>query len=134
MPNFTSPHTLGDFLKHEYSRDYCREVVSLAPSADGYAIGSVLGKNTSTGQYSLSPTTTITESVTDETGAQIALAVLLQDIPANESATEAVIIARGPVIVADSSLLLASDVDTDTEKQTKYAQLASVGIVVREQV
>lgn len=124
---FTSPDLLGELLKHEYSRETCREVVTLAASATGYRMGSVLGKVTATGNYGLSP-------ATGEDGSETACAVLLSDIEASESASEGVILARGPAIVADIKLVYDATVNTDALKKEKQAQLAVLGIVTREGV
>jgi len=124
---FTSPDLLGELLKHEYSRETCREVVTLADSATGYRMGSVLGKVTATGSYALSP-------ATGEDGSETACAVLLSDIDASDAATEAVILARGPAIVADIKLVYDASVNTDALKQEKQAQLAALGIATREAI
>ena len=122
---FTSPDLLGELLKHEYSRETCREVVTLAASATGYKMGSVLGKVAATGIYALSP-------ATGEDGSETACAVLLADVDgSNEAIPNAVVLARGPAIVADIKLVYDASVNTDALKQEKQAQLAAVGIATR---
>ncbi len=124
---FTSPDLLGELLKHEYSRETCREVVTLAASGTGYKMGNVLGKVTATGDYSLSP-------ATGEDGSETACAVLLSDIEASEAVSEGIILARGPAIVADIKLVYDASVNTEALKKEKQAQLAALGIVTREAV
>ncbi|GHV50518.1 hypothetical protein FACS1894168_1740 [Deltaproteobacteria bacterium] len=125
MPVLTAPGVLGDLLKREYDRDYCREDVELVPSADGYKAGAVLGKVTANGKYALS-------TATGTTGEETACAVLLQDVPAN--GVVGLILARGPAIVADTALVFHSTVNTDALKRAKQQQLAAFGIVVRKAV
>lgn len=125
---FTSPDLLGELLKHEYSRETCREVVTLAASATGYRMGSVLGKVTATGAYAMSP-------ATGEDGSETACAVLLSDIaPSTEAITGTVVLARGPAIVADIKLVYDASVTTDALKKEKQDQLAALGIATREEV
>ncbi len=125
---FTSPDLLGELLKHEYSRETCREVVTLAASETGYKMGSVLGKVSASGIYGLSP-------ATGEDGSETACAVLLSDVDAGETATPGVVVlARGPAIVADVKLVYDATVNTDALKKEKQKQLAAIGIVTREAV
>ena len=125
---FTSPDLLGELLKHEYSRETCREAVTLAASATGYKLGSVLGKATASGDYGLSP-------AAGEDGSETACAVLLSDVDASaEAIPGAVVLARGPAIVADIRLVYDASVNTDALKKEKQSQLAALGIVTREAV
>jgi hypothetical protein len=125
MAALTAPGVLGDLLKREYDRDYCREEVELVASAEGYKMGAVLGKVTANGKYAMSP-------ATGTTGGETACAVLLRDVPPN--GTQGLIVARGPVIVADTALVFHSSVNTDALKGAKHTQLAAFGIVVRQAV
>lgn len=124
---FVSPATLGDLVKREYDRDYTRETVTLKAGA-AYPMGAVLGRITATGAYALSPAT----STADIAGAEIACAVLLDDVPASTTDTQAVVLVRGPVIVADSALVFDPTVTDDAAKAIKHQQLAAHGIVVRQ--
>ena len=125
MAVLTAPGVLGDLLKREYDRDYCREDVALAASAEGYKMGAVLGKVTADGKYAMSP-------ATGSTGEETACAVLLLDVPPH--GTQGIIAARGPVIVADAALVFHPSVSADTLKNEKHQQLAAFGIVVRKAV
>ena len=129
MSVFTAPGVLGDLLKREYDRDYCREDVELVASTDGYRMGAVLGKVTANGKYALSPATAPSSG---STGEETACAVLLQDVPAG--GIRGLIAARGPVIVADKALVFDASVNTDALKSAKHLQLAAFGIVVRNAV
>lgn len=125
---FTSPKTLGEVLKHEYSRETCREVVTLVAKADGYPVGSVLGKVTASGKYKMA-------TATGTDGAEKAAAVLL--IAVDGSSTDisnVLVLVRGPAIVADTGLEWDASVNTDALKKAKHQQLADLGIAVREAV
>ena len=92
-----SPTTLGDLIKRESDPDYTRETVTLKAGA-AYPLGAVLGRITATGVYALSPAA----STTGIEGAEIASAVLLHAVSASDTDTQAVVLARGQVIVAEA--------------------------------
>ena len=121
-----SPSTLGDLIKRESDPDYTRETVTLKAGA-AYPLGAVLGRITATGVYALSPVT----STTGLEGAEIANAVLLHPVAASDTETQAVVLARGPVIVADRALAFDASVADATAQSLKHQQLAAHGIVVR---
>lgn len=121
MTTISAPATLGDVLKHEYSLDYCRDVITLKASS-GYALGSVLGCKAADGIYDLSP-------ATGDTGTEAACAVLLEAVPAGS--TSGLALVRGPAIVAESALVFTAGVNTEVLKKAKHHQLAECGIVVR---
>ena len=123
-----SPSTLGDLIKREFDSDYTREIVTLKAGA-AYPLGAVLGRITATGVYALSPAA----SSTGLEGAEIACAVLLHPVPASSTDTQAVVLARGPVIVADGALAFDASI-ADADRPLKHQQLAAHGIVVRAAV
>ena len=126
MTVLTSPATLGDLLKREFDPNYSRETVTLK-SGSAYPMGAVLGRVTATGVYAFSPAA----STTGSEGAEIACAVLVEAVDATAADPRAVVLARGPVIVADRALIFDTSV-ADTAAQTlKHQQLAAHGIVVR---
>jgi len=127
MPVLTKALTLGDLLKFELNASYCRETVTLK-SGTSYPLGAVLGKITASGKYRLSPATT----VTGDEGAETAIAVLLEAIDATAADKTGLIAARGPVILSKAALAFDASVDQAAEKTAKHAQLASLGLVVRE--
>lgn len=126
MPQiFTSPKTLGEVLKHEYSRETCREVVILAASETDYEIGTVLGKK-SDGKWA---------RCTVDSDPSTASGVLLEPKKASEAdIPDAVVIVRGPAIVADTGLEWDASINTPELKKQKHEQLAALGIAVREAV
>lgn len=121
-----APATLGDLVKRESDPDYTRESVTLKTGA-AYALGTVLGRITATGIYALSPAT----STAGSEGAEIASAVLLHPVAASDTDTQAVVLARGQVIVADRALVFDASVSDAAALSLKHQQLAAHGIVVR---
>lgn len=127
MTTLTMSPTLGDLLKFELNASYCRETVTLK-SGTNYALGSVLGKITASGKYRLSPAA---EVVGDE-GADVATAVLIEEVDATAADKTGLVVARGPTIVSKAALVFDASVDQASEKTAKYAQLAAVGLVARD--
>ena len=121
-----SPNTLGDLIKRESDPDYTRETVTLK-AGTAYPLGAVLGRVTATGIYALSSAA----STTGQEGAEIACAVLLHPVAASDTDTQAVVLARGRVIVADRALAFDASVTDAAAQSLKHQQLAAHGIVVR---
>ena len=121
-----SPATLGDLVKRESDPDYTRETVTLK-AGTAYPLGAVLGRITADGKYTFSPAA----STTGTEGAEIACAVLLHPVAASATDTQAVILARGQVIVADRALAFDATVTDAAALSLKHQQLAAHGIVVR---
>ena len=121
-----SPATLGDLVKRESDPDYTRESVTLKAST-AYPLGAVLGRITADGKYTFSPAA----STTGTEGAEIANAMLLHPVAASATDTQAVVLARGQVIVADRALAFDATVTDAAAQSLKHQQLAAHGIVVR---
>jgi hypothetical protein len=121
-----SPNTLGDLIKRESDPNYTRETVTLK-AGTAYPLGAVLGRVTATGIYALSSAA----STTGQEGAEIACAVLLHPVAASDTDTQAVVLARGQVIVADRALAFDASVTDPSAQSLKHQQLAAHGIVVR---
>ena len=121
-----SPLSLGDLVKRESDPDYTRESVTLKAST-AYPLGAVLGRITADGKYTFSPVA----STTGTEGAEIACTVLLHAVPASDTDTQAVVLARSQVIVADRALAFDASVADAAALSLKHQQLAAHGIVVR---
>jgi hypothetical protein len=121
-----SPATLGDLIKRESDPDYTRETVTLK-AGTAYPLGAVLGRITADGKYTFSPAV----STTGIEGAEIACAVLLHPVAVSDTDTQAVVLARGQVIVADRALVFDASVADAAALSLKHQQLAAHGIVVR---
>lgn len=109
----------------------CRESIVINDAAATLKVGAVLGKVTATGKYKLA-----TSGAAD--GSQTPVAVLIADglglskditLAANTD-TKAIVLARGPAIVADSALQLGTGITAAAAK----AALAAVGIIVETAV
>lgn len=109
----------------------CRESIVINDAAATLKVGAVLGKVTATGKYKLA-----TSAAAD--GSQTPVAVLIMDglglsrdiLLAANTDTKAIVLARGPVIVADAALQLGTGI---TAAAAKSALLA-VGIIVETAV
>jgi hypothetical protein len=126
MPVLTEQPSMGDVLKYEVNPNYTREVVTLLAGTP-YPVGSVLGKITASGKYTLSP-------ATGTDGSQVASAVLLYAVDATLADATGIVVARGPAIVSRAGLAYEATVDDGTKITAKLAQLAAVGIVARDGV
>jgi head decoration protein D len=119
------PKQSGSFLISEsnYLRSRDRAVIPALTGQLGF--GTVLGKITASGKYILS-----SDSASD--GSQIACAILWEDIDASGARDViAGIVARSAEVFV-GALTYDSSVDDDAKKAEKNAQLALVGIIVRE--
>ncbi|MGF6862509.1 hypothetical protein ABIE69_003097 [Rhodobacteraceae bacterium MBR-64] len=126
MPVLTEPPSTGDVLKYEVNPNYTREVITLLIGMP-YPVGSVLGKITASGKYTLSP-------ATGTDGSQVASAVLLYAVDATLADAVGIVVARGPAIVSRAGLAYEATVDDGTKIAAKLGQLAAVGIVARDGV
>lgn len=114
MATFTEPNRLSDVLKREYDPAYNRETVDFEQA--GHPLGTVVAFNTTSEKY-----VAYENGGTD--GAGTALGVLLEAV---EDEKQAVILARGPAVVASNTLI---GLDA-----TAQADLAALGIITREDI
>lgn len=124
MPVLTEPPSMGDVLKYEVNPNYTREVITLLQGLP-YPVGSVLGKITASGKYTLSP-------ATGADGSQVASVVLLYAVDATLADATGIVVARGPTIVSRAGLAYEGTVNDAAKITAKIAQLAAVGIVARD--
>jgi hypothetical protein len=124
MTVLRKPATTGDLLKYEVNSNFTRETVTLL-AGTAYPVGAVLGRVTASGKYKLA-----TSGGSD--GAQTAAAVLLYAVDASETDGLGIALARGPAIVARGLLSFDATVDDTAKIATKHSQLASLGIVPRD--
>jgi hypothetical protein len=124
MTVLRKPPTTGDLLKYEVNPNFTRETVTLL-AGTAYPVGAVLGRITASGKYKLA-----TSGGSD--GAQTAAAVLLYAVDASETDGIGIALARGPAIVARGLLSFDATVDDTAKIATKHGQLASLGIVPRD--
>ena len=126
MPVLTEPPSMGDVLTFEVNPNYTREVITLLQGLP-YPVGSVLGKITASGKYTLSP-------ATGADGSQVASAVLLYAVDATLADATGIVLARGPSVVSRAGLACDGTVDDGTKITAKLGQLAAVGIIARDGV
>ena len=126
MPVLTEPPSMGDVLKYEVNPNYTREVITLLQGLP-YPVGSVLGKITASGKYTLSP-------ATGADGSQVASVVLLYAVDATLADATGIVVARGPTIVSRAGLAYEGTVNDAAKITAKIAQLAAVGIIARDGV
>ena len=116
-------------VKHEYepASGICRESVVINDSANTLRVGAVLGVVTATGKYKLAKSAA-TDGSQNPAGILIADGLGLSgDIAlAGNTDTKALVLARGPVIVADAALQLG----TGTTLAAATAALKALGIIV----
>ena len=126
MPVLTEQPSMGDVLKYEVNPNYTREVITLLQGLP-YPVGSVLGKITASGKYTLSP-------ATGADGSQVASAVLLYAVDATLADAVGIVVARGPSIVSRAGLAYEGTVNDAAKITAKIGQLAAVGIIARDGV
>ena len=126
MPVLTEQPSMGDVLKYEVNPNYTREVITLLIGMP-YPVGSVLGKITASGKYTLSP-------ATGADGSQVASAVLLYAVDATLADAVGIVVARGPSIVSRAGLAYEGTVNDAAKITAKIGQLAAVGIIARDGV
>ena len=124
MSVLTQQPSMGDVLKYEVNPNYTRETVTLLQGMP-YPVGSVLGKITASGKYTLSP-------ATGADGSQVASAVLLYAVDATLADATGIVLARGPSIISRAGLAYDATVDDGTKITAKLGQLAAVGIIPRD--
>lgn len=126
MPVLTEPPSMGDVLKYEVNPNYTREVITLQLGLS-YPAGSVLGRITASGKYTLSP-------ATGADGSQTAVSVLLYPVNATLADAVGIVVTRGPAIVSRAALVYEATVNDAAKIAAKITQLAAVGIIARDGV
>ena len=116
------PHP-GGFLIWEVLRDYTRETVTLASGAGKLAPGTVLGRITTGGKY-----TVLTPGATN--GSQNAAGLLWGPADATDADASGVVIVRGPTIVNRHEIVWPEGI-TEAQTTTALTALAALGIIQR---
>ena len=123
MTTLTEGKHAGGFLVWEVLRDYTRETVSIASGAGKLEPGTVLGKITTGGKY-----TVLTPGASN--GSQSAAGILWAGVDATDSDAPGVVILRGPAIVNRHELVWPEGA-TETQINTATTALAALGIILR---
>jgi len=113
----------GGFLIWEVLRDYTRETITLVSGAGKLAPGTVLGKITSGGKY-----TVFTPGASN--GSQNAAGILWGQADATDADAPAVVLVRGPAIVNRHEIIWPEGI-TEGQTNTALATLATLGMIQR---
>lgn len=113
----------GGFLIWEVLRDYTRETVTLASGAGKIAPGTVLGRITTGGKYTI-----LTPGASN--GSQNAAGILWGPVDATDADAPGVVILRGPVIVNRHEIIWPEGA-TEAQITTATTALAALGIILR---
>jgi hypothetical protein len=100
---------LGDLLKYEIDRNFCRETVTVA-SGQNLKFGTVVGMKTATGEVKI---VSIASQETD--GSDEVVGIILEDVNATDGAKKAVTISIGAMVAYDS--LIFPEGATDAQKK-----------------
>jgi len=127
MTSLTNRIRAGGFIQSEANFARSRDQVIIHGGFTGAAVllaGTVLGKITSGGKYTISPDT-------GSDGSQTAVAILWDDVDPTLGDVVAAVVSRDAE-VRGADLAFDSSVGTDsTKRAAKATQLAAVGIIVR---
>ena len=123
MATLTEGKHPGGFLVWEVLRDYTRETVTLASGAGKLAPGTVLGKITTGGKF-----TVLTPGASN--GSQNAAGVLWGGADAADADAPGVVLVRGPALVNRHEITWP-EAATQAQITTATTALAALGIVLR---
>ncbi len=152
MSTIEEGKNIGEFLRYELDKNYCREVVTIVSGQNlksGTVVGLSSGKYTSALSAATTGTVTVTGgTVTSETADEVttttitdgaivissdelaASAILLEDCDASSGDKKAVVLKRS-ALVARAGLIFPISA-TSTEKAKYEEDLSRAGIIVRE--
>ena len=123
MTTLTEGKHAGGFLVWEVLRDYTRETVTIASGAGKLAPGTVLGKITTGGKY-----TVLTPGASN--GSQNAAGILWAAVDATDADALGVVIVRGPTLVNQHEIVWP-DGATEAQITAATTALAALGIILR---
>jgi hypothetical protein len=123
MATLTEGKHAGGFLTWEVLRDYTRDTVTIASGAGKLAPGTVLGKITTGGKY-----TVLTPGATN--GSQNAAGILWGPVDATDADAPGVVLVRGPAIVNRHETTFPEGA-TEAQITTATTALAALGILLR---
>jgi hypothetical protein len=123
MTTLTEGKHAGGFLVWEVLRDYTRETVTIASGAGKLAPGTVLGKITTGGKY-----TVLMPGATN--GSQNAAGFLWEGVDATDADAPGVVLLRGPAIVNRHEISFPEGA-TEAQITTATTALSALGIILR---
>lgn len=123
MTTLTEGKHAGGFLVWEVLRDYTRETVTLVSGAGKLAPGTVLGRITTGGKYTI-----LTPGASN--GSQNAAGILWGPVNATDADAPGVVILRGPAIVNRHEIIWPEGA-SEAQITTATTALAALGIILR---
>ena len=123
MTTLTEGKHAGGFLVWEVLRDYTRETVTLVSGAGKLAPGTVLGRITTGGKYTI-----LTPGASN--GSQNAAGILWGPVDATDADAPGVVILRGPAIVNRHEIIWPEGA-SEAQITTATTALAALGIILR---
>ena len=123
MTTLTEGKHAGGFLVWEVLRDYTRDTVAIASGAGKLEPGTVLGKITTGGKFTL-----LAPAATN--GSQNAAGILWDTVDASTADAAGVVILRGPAIVNRQEITWP-DGATEAQITAATTALATSGIILR---
>lgn len=114
----------SDWLKSEAGSYRSRSTVTIASGAGKLKTGQVLGKLSATGKY-------VPNTAAASDGSQTSVAILLFPVDASSADAQAVVVDTD-AIVSHAGLIHGPSVNDATKRAAANAQLAAVGIKVRQ--
>jgi hypothetical protein len=123
MTTLTEGKHAGGFLVWEVLRDYTRDTVTIASGAGKLAPGTVLGKITTGGKY-----TVLTPGASN--GSQNAAGILWAGVDATDADAPGVVVLRGPAIVNRHEIIW-SEGATEAQITAATTALVALGIILR---
>lgn len=124
---------LGDLLKYEADKNYCREVVTVA-EGQNLKMGTVVGVVSENDKAKI---VTLTKEKTEEDendtapdGSEVAFGVLLEDVDASSGDKKALVVARDAIVASDY-VVFPADATADQKKKI-INDLEKRGIVIRK--
>jgi hypothetical protein len=126
MKTFIEPNNLGDLLKYEAEKNYCREAVTVA-QGQNLKLGTILGMSNDTDQVKA---VSLNDEATD--GTNIAIGVLIEDVNATSEAKKSLMVARD-AIVSSACVVFPAEATADQKKKI-IKELEARGVVIRQSV
>ena len=115
---------LGDLLKYEADKNYCRETMTVA-EGQNLKMGTVVGVITESDKAKI-----VSISPEESDGSDTAFGMLLEDVDATSGDKKALVVARDAIVASD--YMVFPDGASDDQKKAIKQALESRGIVIRK--
>jgi hypothetical protein len=103
---------LGDLLKFEADKNYCRETFTVA-SGQNLKFGTVVGMKTATGEVKV-----VSIASQESDGSDTSIGVILEDVDATSGAKKGVVITIGALLAHDCLVFPSGATDAQKKKIT----------------